>query len=101
MSVLPILSNAVNGLHKNAERVQDSANRIVNLNTRPEATIPVSYQPNVTGSNAIDAQVNGSGQVDLVVEFVNIIQAEIAYKANAEVLKTAESLSDYTRDILA
>lgn len=101
MAITSILSSAVAGLHKSAERVHESANKIVNLNTKSQISEPVSAQPPLTGSNAVQAQIIGGNSDDLVREFVNLIEAEIAYRANAAVIRTAEDLSKTSRDILA
>jgi len=101
MAITSVLSNAFSGLHKNAERIHQSANKIVNINSNPVVASPVSNPQSLSGGNAVEAQLASSDSTDLLREFVNIIEAETAYKANAEVMRVAESLSDYTRDILA
>ena len=47
------------------------------------------------------AERAGTEGVDLTQEFVGLIQAEIGYTANAQVIRTGEGLSRTLIDILA
>lgn len=101
MAINSVLSTAISGLQRNAERVHDSANKIANLNARPTASDPAANPATLSGSNAIDAQLVGTEQTSLVREFANLIEAKAAYSANLQVIKTAEELSQLSQDILA
>ncbi len=102
MSVISALSTAVNGLHKSAERAENAAAKIVNFggNTVSSAELP-SSRPTVSGNNALESQLRRGAEGHLAGEFANLIEAEMAYKASAKMLQTADSMSKLTRDLLA
>ena len=54
-----------------------------------------------TSARGIDPQVFDANSSDLARDFINLIQAEAAYKSSAELIKITESLSKVTRDIIA
>lgn len=101
MAINSVLTTAVTGLHKNAARVRDAADTIVNLTSKPSVAKPTSSFASLSGDNAVDAQLIGASEPDLAREFVNLIQARAAYSANVEVIRTAEDLAQISNDILA
>jgi len=101
MAINSVLSTAVSGLHKNAERVQDSANKIVNLNTRPTFNGATVNPSALSGNSAVDAQLIGADSTNLAREFTKLIEAKAAYRANLQVIQTADELAQLSRDILA
>lgn len=107
MTIPSILSSAVSGLQKSADRAHQSANNIVRLGpgSAPPPSLPSPTGPaNLSGSTAVDAQLLGSAGAeapDLARELVNLIEARAAYAANAQTIRTSEALSDITNDLLA
>ena len=101
MALTSILSNGIAGLHKNAARVHESAHKIVNIQSSSTVSNPVQSPASLTSAKGIDPQIFGADSSDLAREFINMIQAEAAYKASAEVIKVAESLSKVTSEIIA
>jgi len=106
MALNSILSTAVSGLDANSKRAQTAANNIVNVNTPKfkassvEATTIVSGA-DIAGESGVQAQIlAGDKPTNLVREFTRLIEAEAAYKANAQVVRTAEDLTEDTLDIL-
>ena len=104
MAISSILSAAVSGLQANATRAQVSANNVVNADSedftpsRAETTTLVSSR-GIDGGSGVQVQVTEEpGEVNLVREFTEIIQAETAYKASAQLVQTAEELDDALLD---
>ncbi len=117
MAISGILSAAISGLANASSRVAASADNIVNVNTPgyqakevgsstivTRQTSPTNYSPGgVTGTirtNTAPAIDNGSN-VDIATEFINLIQATVAYKANIQVIQTGEELARELVDIKA
>lgn len=100
-----LLNTAISGLRVAGQRANVAANNIVNVNTPDfnadtvqQKTIVTSSQP--SGGSRVEAQIIASEQSpDLASEIVNLIEAEIAYKANAETLRVAEDLAEELIDI--
>ena len=106
MTVPSILSSAVSGLQKSADRAHQSASNIVRLGlgSAPSPSPPPTSPAVLSGSTAIDAQLigaAGSEATDLARELVNLIEARAAYAANAQTIRTSEALSHITNDLLA
>ena len=106
MALNSILSTAVSGLDANSKRAQTAANNIVNVNT-PEfkassvETTTVVSGGGIAGGSGVQAQIlTGDQPTSLVREFTRLIEAEAAYKANAQVVRTVEDLNEDTLDIL-
>ncbi len=106
MALNNLLATAVSGLESNARRAQTAANNIVNVDT-PEfrvsdvQTTSIVANPNVAGGSGVQAQVLAADpSPSLVREITRLIEAEIAYKANAQVIRTVEDLSEETLDVL-
>lgn len=100
-----LLNTAISGLRVAGQRAEVAANNIVNVSTEGFSASSVQQSTIVTNSNpaggsGIEAQIiNGSQPTDLATEIVNLIEAEVAYKASAETLRVAEDLSDELIDI--
>jgi len=107
MAINSILSTAVSGLQANATRANVSANNIVNQNSRDFTASQVNASTiastsSAAGGSGVLAQVIATDKpVDLVHEVTQLIEAEAAYRANAEVIRTAEELTEDTLDIIA
>ena len=101
MALTSILSSSIAGLHKNATQVHESAHKIVNIQSSSTVTSPFQSPASLTSAKGIDPQIFGANSGDLAREFISLIQTEAAYKASAEVIKVAVSLSKETRDIIA
>ena len=101
MALTSILSNSIAGLHKNATQVHETAHKIVNIQSSSTVTSSFQSPASLTSAKGIDPQIFGANSSDLAREFINLMQAEAAYKASAEVIKVEESLSKVTRDIIA
>jgi len=107
MAINPILSTAVSGLQANATRASVSANNIANQNTRDFTASKVNSNTIISnsspaGGSGVQAQVIATNEpVNLVHEVTQLIEAEVAYRANAEVIRTAEELTEETLDIIA
>lgn len=105
MAITRVLSGAVSGLLAGATRASVAANNIVNVNTpgftpsRAETTSLVAGTgPRSTGSGVNVVFVQEVG-LDLGNEFGRIIDAEAAYRASAQVLRTADEMARRLVDI--
>jgi len=117
MALSGILSAAVSGLAYASSKVAASADNVANVNT-------AGYQAKDVRSSAIatrqragtgyasggvssvvrtkpDPTLSGGSNVDLASEFVKIIEATIAYKANAKVIAAGDALAKELVDIKA
>ncbi len=105
MAISPIFSTAVSGLQASARKANSAADNIANVLTEGFSASRVASSTVVTGDGAastttIAAQLIGSDQpVDLATEIVRLREADIAYRANASVLRTASELSKETQSI--
>lgn len=103
MALTPVLSSAVNGLHKSAARAGDAALQIVQAGTNstpPSQSVKTSTS-NLSGNTAIDAQLIGANEPQLLEGMVSLIEAKAAYSANAQAVRSAEELATVANDILA
>jgi flagellar basal body rod protein FlgG len=100
MAINSVLTTAVNGLHRTSQSVQETATKIAGVNATPAAASSTPQQAALTGNTAITAQLSGAGDVSLVREFANLIEAKAAYSANLQVIRTADDLSKLSQDIL-
>ncbi len=104
MAISSILSTAVSGLQANATRAHVAANNVVNADTpgyRPTRadTTSLVAERGIDGGAGVQVQLrNDEGDVNLVREVTNLINAEIAYKASASLVRAAEETSDALLD---
>jgi flagellar hook protein FlgE len=100
-----LLNTAISGLKTASKRAEVAANNIVNVSTDGFNADRVQQSSIVTDSNpaggsGVQAQIIASNQqTDLASEIVNLIEAEVAYKASAATLRTAEDLANELVDI--
>lgn len=105
MAISPIFSTAVSGLNASARKANSAADNIANVLTEGYtasrvATSTVVAGEGATSSTTLAAQLIGSDQpVDLATEIIRLREADIAYRANASVLRTASELSKETLSI--
>ena len=128
--MIPAFNNAVGGLRAASVRVAIAADNIANIGTTraigdatyngfaPTRAVQTSGAggPRVTAKPVSPAFLNeynpsnpdanseglvGRANVDLVANIVELKQAEIAYKANAQVLRTAAEMSGHLLDATA
>ncbi len=119
MALSGILSAAVSGLANASSRVAVSADNIVNANTAGYQAKEIRSSTIVTrqaaGTRYASGGVSGvvrtrtdptlanganganGSNVDIASEFVNIIQADVSYRASLRVIETADTL---TRDLI-
>lgn len=100
-----LLNTAISGLKTASKRAEVAANNIVNVSTDGFDADRVQQSSIVTdstpaGGSGVQAQIiAGSQPTDLASEIVNLIEAEVAYKASAATLRTAEDLAEELVDI--
>lgn len=100
-----LLNTAISGLKTASKRAEVAANNIVNVNTDgfsadrvQQSTIVTNSTP--AGGSGVQAQIIAGDQpTDIASEVVNLIEAEVAYKASATTLRTAQNLADELVDI--
>lgn len=81
MNIGSVLSTATTGLHRNARVVHETATKIVQ---QPVARTDKTHET-----------------IDLNAEIIQMKQAEIAYSANATVIRTADDMTATLLDVLA
>lgn len=113
MAIQNVLSTAVSGLYAQSARAAGVAHNIANLNTEgfnPVEISTVSIQAGDSGAGVsarrreADGEASDDGEggdTELAREFVKLIEIEIAYKANAEVLRAAEKTLGRAVDLVA
>ncbi len=105
MRISSALSSAVSGLAANAASVQAVAENVANANTPGYRAVRVRTSSVIAGggSSAGGVQVTRvrQGDVNLVREFSRLIQAEISYTANAQVVRTADDITHELIDVVA
>lgn len=107
------MSAAVSGMQAQSVRANVAANNIANSSTKgykPQqvrtstlATKQVSennYSPGGVQVNVSQASDSGAG-VDVALEMINLIQAEISYNANAQIIQRAEDMARRVVDLKA
>jgi len=105
MMIDSLLNTAISGLKTASKRAEVAANNIVNVNTDGFKADRVQQSSIVTnstpaGGSGVQAQIiSGNQPTDLATEIVNLIEAEVAYKASAATLRTAEELANELVDI--
>lgn len=107
MAINSVLNTATSGLQAASLRAESAASNIANVNTPGYEATTVSQRTLTSGNglnagNAVDAQLHGSGaEPDLGQEIIRLLEAENAYRANAEVIRTASDISKETLNIQA
>lgn len=108
MSVSSVLNTATSGLKAASLKVETASHNIANLHTEGYTRAEVSSTSLVTGTDSgagvqaqiINSQIEGENQdTRYLKDVINLVEAKAAYKANAEVLKTAEELGREVVDI--
>lgn len=104
MAIQSVLSIAVSGLLAQSSRASEIAHNIANVNTadfKPGDILTISVEAGESGSGVLarrrgqdsdaseSGDESGGGDADLARQFTKLIETEIAYKANAQVLRTA------------
>lgn len=105
MMIDSLLNTAISGLKTASKRAEVAANNIVNVTTDgftadrvQQSSITTNSNP--AGGSGVQAQIISSGEpTDLATEIVKLIEAEVAYKASIETLRTAEDIADEVLDI--
>ena len=103
------LATAVSGLKASALKANVAATNIVNQNTagykarRVRTLSQVTSQP--FGGGGVVARViadsESGGEMDLAREFIRLIEAEAAYRANVGVIRAAEDMERESVDLIA
>jgi flagellar basal-body rod protein FlgC len=105
MRISGALSSAVSGLAANAASVQAVAENVANANTPGYRAVEVRASSAIAGGGASPGGVKFTrvrqGEVDLARQFTRLIQAEISYSANAQVVRTADNLARKLIDVVA
>ncbi len=109
MRISSALSSAVSGLAANAAAVQAVAENVANANTPGYRAVEVRTSSVIAGgggaagSSAGGVRVTGvrQGEVNLARQFTRLIQAEISYAANAQMVRTADDLARKVIDVVA
>ena len=91
MALTSILSNSIAGLHKNATKVNETAHKIVNIQSSTTLTNLFQSPASLTSARGIDPRIFDANSSDYARNFINLIQAEAAYKSSVELIKVAES----------
>lgn len=94
------LSTAISGLRAQSARAYEIANNIANVRTsgfRSSDVRTVSLEAGGKGAGVSPKRVDSGkagdgGDVDLARQITNLIETEIAYKANAKTLQAASDI---------
>lgn len=109
MAIQDVLSIAVSGLQAQSARAAEIANNVANVNTagfNPADVLTISVQAGERGAGVQARRRESGGQGDggdanLARQFANLIETEIAYKANAKVVATASQTLGQFLDTVA
>ena len=113
MAIQNILSIAVSGLLAQSSRAVEVSHNIANVSTagfKPGDIQMISIEAGERGagvqarrqnSDAGEAGDESGGDDDLARQFAKLIEIEIAYKANAQVLRTASETLGRAFDLVA
>ena len=105
MAIGQTLAIAISGVKANALRANVAANNIVNASTPDFKSSQVRTTSLVTSplepGGGVLAQLIGGGDVDVATEFIRLIEADIAYRANIKTIETVEGIETEVIDILA
>ncbi len=107
MAINSVLTTAASGLRASSLRAESAAGNIANLNTKGYQATRVS-QSTLVGTDpvapatAVEAQLQRTDAgPDLATEIIRLIEAEATYRANAEVIRTAEDIAQQTVNLRA
>ena len=108
MSVIQSLFSAVSGLRTASRSLQSSADNVANLRTPGFQKSRVVTSDVVSGGTQVSGIIRdpspgpeGGSNVDITEEAVNQILAKTAFKANANVIRTADEMIGTILDIKA
>jgi flagellar basal-body rod protein FlgC len=109
MTVSSALQTAVSGLHAASRKVHVAANNIANANTPDFQPSEVRQSTVYAGPNrasGVQAEIytedrEGDGGLSVATDFIRLIEAEAAYKANAATIEAADRMSRDSIDLLA
>lgn len=107
MALTSTITSATSGLKAASLTARSAADNIANINTPGYEASDVAQNTvysgrNPGGGSSVNAQLIGSGLTpDLGEEIGRLIEAKTVYRANIEVLRTADELSRETFDTLA
>lgn len=104
MEVPNILSTAFSGLNASGRQAQVAADNIVNANTPDFVAARVrttSVAVGNAGGGVLAQTVAGTQGVDVATELLSLIQAQVSYNANAQVIRVGDSLARTLIDITA
>jgi flagellar hook protein FlgE len=105
MSISSILSSAVSGLVASSAKVATAAHNVANINTdgylAQEKSAPGVVATQAFGSGVVQVQEIEPSNVNVGKEFIDMMVAEHAYKANAQVIKISEEILKEAIDIKA
>lgn len=93
------LSTLLAGMRTQGARLATIAENIANFNTPGYRSKPVSSSPDTTSSSS--SENPEISNVDLAEQFVHLKETEVAYKADAAMVKVEDDLSKSILDILA
>ena len=100
MSMTAAFATAVSGLQANAERFSVAASNVVNANSTDFKARLASSTSQVP--NGVSTSVSPSDQtVDVAREFIGMIEAQIGYSSNAEVIETTRQMTGTLLDVVA
>ncbi len=100
MSISAVMNTALSGMMANSRQAATSARNVANAQTAGYDKLQTSFSTKAAGG--VDVTVASSGSpdpsgysnVDLAEEAMNLLEAEIGYKANAAVLEAGADLWD-------
>lgn len=103
MRISSALSSAVSGLAANAASVQAVAENVANVNTPGYRAVRVRASSVIAGGDTGGVRVTRvrQGGVDLARQFTQLIQAEISYTANAQVVRAVDDLARKVINVVA
>ncbi|MDA1091358.1 MAG: hypothetical protein O3A85_13730 [Proteobacteria bacterium] len=105
MSIGQTLAVAVSGLKTNALKIHAAANNVVNQNSDGYRAVRIETVSRVTSRLAtgggVVTRLRADGEVDLALEFTRMMEAQAAYGANAEVIRTVEEMEREAVNIIA
>jgi flagellar basal-body rod protein FlgC len=114
MAIQSVLSIAVSGLFAQSSRASEIAHNIANVSTprfKSADVVTISIEAGEAGFGVLakrrengqgsDASGGETGDDDLARQFTRLIETEIAYKANAQMLRTAAETLGQAFDLVA
>lgn len=99
------LSVSTQGLLTQGRKAADAAQSIVTQGAEgPAAAAPFRAERGSADGEGLGVQLQAQedrSDADLARDIVRLIEAEVAYKANAEAIRTSEDLAKETLDIVS